>query len=321
MKLVKNIFDHLVHLTQLYDKAPHGPEVIAPTFPTIQSHAFLSPWNYFLPGVILWDPLTQFPQYFSAGLLCPHESHRTKAEALHPKKWKKGDSEKDAPSRLYGKDGTVLLVSRVYVCCQGHEVIGHDTRILEKIPDSKVPFYLSHRSGITVNLAHEVNSLASTGLTFSEIERHVAQRYYNRYWLCKEQYNDNLRQHKEKASASSYTSTVFPNHTTIDLPSDDIIISCFLIIFKENEIFYTQRMSELSALYISADHTFKVAANIGVNLPDHKWVTQYDSLFCVLNEKGQVVAWQLTKGTSFTHVEIVLDRLKLKYYVKHVHFR
>ena len=149
-------------------------------------------------------------------------------------------------------------------------------------------FYLSHRSGITVNLAHEVNSLASTGLTFSEIERHVAQRYYNRYWLCKEQYNDNLRQHKEKASASSYTSTVFPNHTTIDLPSDDMIISCFLIIFKENEIFYTQRMSELSALYISADHTFKVAANIGVNLPDHKWVTQYDSLFCVLNEKGQI---------------------------------
>ena len=87
------------------------------------------------------------------------------------------------------------------MCRQGHEVIGHDTRILEKIPDSKVPFYLFHRSGITVNLVHEVNSLASTGLTFSEIERHVAQRYYNKYWLCKEQYNDILRQIKVTTGA------------------------------------------------------------------------------------------------------------------------
>lgn len=88
----------------------------------------------------------------------------------------------------------------------------------------------------------------------------------------------------------------------VELPSDDTIISCFMLNFKEHELYYTQTMSELSALYLSADHTFKVAANIGVHLPDKKRVTQYDSLFCILNEKGQVVAWQLTKGTSLKHV-------------------
>ena len=116
MKLVKDIFDHLVHLTQLYNKDPHGPEVIAPSFPKSHSQDFLSPWKYFLPAVILWDPLTQFPQYFSTGLLCPHESHRAKAEALYSKQWKRGDSEKDNLRQLYGKDGTVLLVSVECMC-------------------------------------------------------------------------------------------------------------------------------------------------------------------------------------------------------------
>jgi hypothetical protein len=69
-------------------------------------------------------------------------------------------------------------------------------------------------------------------------------------------------------------------------------------------------MSDSSAVYLSADHTFKVAANIGVPLPDNKWITQYDSLFCIINEKGQVVAWQLTKGTSLTRVEDLLKDLK-----------
>ena len=98
----------------------------------------------------------------------------------------------------------------------------------------------------------------------------------------------------------------------VELPSDDTIISCFVLNFKEYEVYYTERMSQLSALYLSADHTFKVAANIGVHLPDNKWVTQYDSLFCILNEKGQVVAWQLTKGTSFDHVKTLLNGLKAR---------
>ena len=44
--------------------------------------------------------------------------------------------------------------------------------------------------------------------------------------------------------------------------------------------------------YISIDHTFKVAANLGYLRPDGRWITQYNSLFIDI---GQVIAWQLTK--------------------------
>ena len=65
------------------------------------------------------------------------------------------------------------------------------------------------------------------------------------------------------------TNGAFPDPKEwIELPSDDIIISCFVLNFREFELVYTQRMSELSALYLTADHTFKVAANIGILLED-----------------------------------------------------
>lgn len=71
---------------------------------------------------------------------------------------------------------------------------------------------------------------------------------------------------------------------------------------------YAQHTSEIPYKWLSSDHTFKVSANIGFW---HKgvWVKQYDSLFCVLNEHGQVVAWQLTKGTSFEKVRTLLTNL------------
>lgn len=52
--------------------------------------------------------------------------------------------------------------------------------------------------------------------------------------------------------------------------------------------------------WISCDHTFKVAANIRLlRQSDKKWEKQYDSMFCILNEDGTVLASQLTKGTAF----------------------
>ena len=53
----------------------------------------------------------------------------------------------------------------------------------------------------------------------------------------------------------------------------------------------------------SLDHTFSVAANIGYFRSDHKWVTQYSSLFIVLNEIGQVLTWKFTKDESYDEVQ------------------
>lgn len=61
---------------------------------------------------------------------------------------------------------------------------------------------------------------------------------------------------------------------------------------------------------ISFDHTFKVATNIGYFREDRKWVHVYDSLFLVMSDTGQVLTWQLAKGTSFGEVKSLLEDLR-----------
>lgn len=51
--------------------------------------------------------------------------------------------------------------------------------------------------------------------------------------------------------------------------------------------------------------------NIGMSREfDHRWITQYNSLFCVTNELGQVLTWKLTKSVAFSAVINSLFKLK-----------
>ena len=58
--------------------------------------------------------------------------------------------------------------------------------------------------------------------------------------------------------------------------------------------------------WLSFDHTFKLAGNIGY-VREGKWVNQYNSCFFVLNEKGEVVGWQFTSGVSLEEVSSLLS--------------
>ena len=89
-------------------------------------------------------------------------------------------------------------------------------------------------------------------------------------------------------------------------PSNDVLSKCFLAEFLDHE---KKEMTCISVgESISFDHTFKVATNIGYLREDGKWISQYDGLF-VLNRNGQVLTWQLTRGTSFAHVKTLLQHL------------
>ena len=77
----------------------------------------------------------------------------------------------------------------------------------------------------------------------------------------------------------------------------------------EKEHLYHKRMCQMRAPSLSADHTFKVSANIGFWC-EGKWIQLYDSLFIVMNEIGIVLAWKLCKGTAFDKVEDLLTSLK-----------
>ena len=87
-------------------------------------------------------------------------------------------------------------------------------------------------------------------------------------------------------------------------------VQCFLYIFRENKQFFRQNISEKAAKWMSADHTVKVAANIGCMLPNGSWSTQFDSLYIVMNEIGQVLTYKLTKGTAISKVQDILNNLK-----------
>lgn len=53
--------------------------------------------------------------------------------------------------------------------------------------------------------------------------------------------------------------------------------------------------------------------NIGLSRDfDHRWITQFNSLFCVTNELGQVMTWKLTNSVAFAKVEDVLTGLKTR---------
>lgn len=51
--------------------------------------------------------------------------------------------------------------------------------------------------------------------------------------------------------------------------------------------------------------TLQVTANIGY-WKHGMWNKLYDSLFIAMSENSDILAWQLTKGTSIDNVEILL---------------
>lgn len=266
--------------------------------------------------VIIWDPFQQQQQQhcFKNGFTCPHYEHGNLSRILARCKWKDGKSERDMPRQIYCVNGPVLLVSRVYRCTQGHEIAGHDPRLLERILSGDIKFHLGHKLGFTAELCSLVFALASGGQTFHEIELFLAQRYLDNFAERKCRYSRHVTKYLEKNT--SLDKDKLPKFPSFDVwrptPSTDTVHQCFLYIFKVNEQFFRQSISEKTAKWMSANHTFKVASNIGCMLPDGSWSTQFDSLYIVLNETGQVLTYKLTKGTALSKVEDihVLKNLK-----------
>ena len=96
---------------------------------------------------------------------------------------------------------------------------------------------------------------------------------------------------------------------SISYMSSDFITNIFLITFRDFQKYMYQEMYDLTSEYISCDHTFKLASHIGI-LREGKWIPQYDSLFIVQNERGQILFWQLTMGTAYGSVNDGMVSLK-----------
>ena len=222
-------------------------------------------------------------------------------------RWNTGSSAGHCPRIIHDIQHVTLLVAAVYKCENGHETLSTDPHILDLFLEQEhVPFILFHRSGVTRAFCRMVIELATGGMSFIAIERFIVSQRMDQVVSTKLQ----ISSLESRVPSIIKTSTDMLSRVEKPYPSNDLFYKCFLQDFLEHKQFYFYEMSQLiSSGYISLDHTFKVAANLGYVRPDGHWVSQYEAALIVLNSRGQIITWQLTKTTSLDEVQPLLTQL------------
>ncbi|EDO39691.1 predicted protein [Nematostella vectensis] len=298
-------------LTHDYDSGKlQSPEIILPSVPVVTKDLPNppSPQEYLLPSVILWDPLQQL-DCFKEGICCPFDCHNGEDDTplLKPKKnkkgfycWQAGQRLAVAPRQLCSSSWPVILLSRIYFCTgriKHRSYIAHDPEILSMIPPSEatgIPFVLLHRTGFTKELSDTVLSLLASGGSLENIEHTITQQHISNFAQCKAKYEEDIQL---LSLGTNQEPADFPEYKPTGVPSMEMLLGCLLVNHKEKARYYTQRMSELSAQVLLLGHFFKASQQMGYFCPNtNKWVPKYDYIFAILNEKGQVLSWQATKG-------------------------
>lgn len=248
--------------------------------------------------MIVWDP---FASVLSLSSQCVECNQPVQHNA-----WKIGQSQGLQPRILHDIDSIVVIVSCQYRCTNKHVFLTTDPRVLRLIPAENIPLILLHRTGLMKSFCRKIIGLVGEGMSISAVERFIKQQRRLSVAVL-------VTQVKNKMSLGEgedlHCNT--PLLLEAPYPSNDLLYKCFLTDFVLNNQRYTSAMSKISAENIICfDHTFKVASNIGYLRSDAQWVTQYSSVFIVMNEKGMVMAWQFTKTTSMDEVHMLLLHVK-----------
>lgn len=106
--------------------------------------------NYFLPRVLLWDPLNQFPLLQQNPPVCTEQDN-----ILVSGQWRYKNTMQ--PRWIYDKNGPIILVLRNYIFkskeASHHNFLSGECFITDQLsPRIEVPFRLTHRAGFTTNL-------------------------------------------------------------------------------------------------------------------------------------------------------------------------
>ena len=117
--------------------------------------------------------------------------------------------------------------------------------------------------------ARTIIALCIEGLSFNAVERFT--KTWRRESIASLQMKVNSITGHNIQPLQSFQS-IFQLHQPH--PSNDLMTNCFLQNFVENKDIYFREMAALSTSeYISIDHTFQVAANLGYLRPDGKWIS------------------------------------------------
>ena len=205
----------------------------------------------------------------------------------------------------------MLLVAAMYSCSFGHDVSSTDPQILSKLYQDSVPFILLHKTGFLKEFVNSALELVVQGMTFAGLEKFVQKRRQQYVTCLVLQIHQQLLQQNvslDVMACLQYDTAV--KRISEPMPSNNILQQCFVFHFLENKDMYNHHMSQLPVnKFISLDHTFKVASNIGFVRSDGKWIRLYNSVFIALNEHGQVISWQFARTTSLDEVKKQLQNL------------
>lgn len=222
--------------------------------------------SFCTPSIILWNPYLIYPQIIQSQLRKCHCG-----KSLKLKYWNDGSSESKQPCILHGMRNIVYLVSAVYGCNNHHKIMAHDEKILDLFPcKTVVPFMLFHRTGFTRQLVNMVLAFARKGINFYNIESLILEQRWEHF----------ARQ--QDIHGLDTSSISFFDMPLSKSPSNNILSKALLATFLENEQLY---LCEMTKIPIEDAISFDDLLN---------------------NNNGQVLTWQLTKGTSFADTEAVL---------------
>ena len=297
-------------LIQQHLKCPYQPVVIsAPLPPPCQLTDLHPSVSCFLPDIIVWDPFHQFQHEIGSLQEC-HCFEQSCTLPLTCMRWLDASKPRYMPRSVYGLNGVVLIVAQILHCRNGHQVTTCDARILNKFSDrAYLPFILFHRSGLTRELSQLIFTQASLGTPFKDIEAVIRSCNVDRHFRSVLMYYTYISGKTELETTDVISpATTLPTSSSIHTISNDLIADCFIAKFKEMKNYFDENMCLKKGVTISCDHTFKFANHVGIK-HEGKWVGQYDSLFIIQNELGEVLFWQLTKGTSYSVVEDGFDGL------------
>ena len=133
---------------------------------------FTSHQHLIMPNVILWSPCEQFPL---VTFQCPKCSDQNMQASLSPMDWTCGQaSPHRLPRLIYCLNMNILLVSRVYGCCNEHHP-GMLNQLSKCGLESSIPFVLWHQNGFSLQVMEHNQQLISSGMSLQECESSLAE--------------------------------------------------------------------------------------------------------------------------------------------------
>ena len=208
------------------------------------------------PRILLWSPLEQFQSFLLSVVVCAVCKAAGNNSGLIPSRWQDGSSERHQPRKIHDSRGIVLLVSRVYKCVRGHEILGHDPSVLLCVPKHLQPFLLWHKTGVTKQLVEDISTFVETGIPILSIESLLLKQYRKDY----------IRHTMISSQGLTHSfetwSSLFPSAT----PSWHLIKTCFQVDFAQKGDLYTKHMQQMTIDngdgWLSCDYTFASAGNL-----------------------------------------------------------